>query len=126
MLPEGKVKLVDFPTRNADFRAIQLYLDEIPYLVCGDSNKLHAFLLHDFLQKNGITFDTIPSPRAPPARIPALSDDNRYRVVGMGYAEIYYDIHYFQLPYDGSRDYKIGPDKEFNQMLKEMFEGWNF
>lgn len=127
MIPEGKVKIIDFPNNNSrEFRIVQLYLDETPYMVCGNSDDLHAEVLEKFLKSHKIRFDTIPSPNNPKRQMPVLFDSNRYRVVGMGKADIHYDIRFFQLPYDISRDYKIGPDKEFNKMLMEMFAGWRF
>ena len=126
MLPEGKVKLVDFPLNDGEFKIVQIYLDETPYLVCGAYDDLHQELLKKFLISYEVNFDIIPAPGMPDFQVPALSDNKRYRVAGMGKSEIYYNIKYFQLPYHASHHYKICPDKEFNEMLKKMFIGWTF
>ena len=73
--------------------------------------------------------DTIPWSGFKNVKIPALEGE-RYKVVGMGEAGIYPDTHYFIIPCGASHDYKISPDKTFNQLIKKTLESsgerWSF
>ena len=58
--------------------------------------------------------------------IDALEKKEKYKVTGMGHSAANISKKRFILPYGVSAGYKIKADEEFNQLIKNDFEGWNF
>ena len=123
MILDDKIELLNFPDKKERFKVIQIYVDEKPYLVCGSMSFNHYEILKNFLEERKINFQMIQLRQN--FTIPS-SNGERYKVCGMGEAEVFPEIKFFQLPYGSSHDYKIGTDKAFNDRLKELFIGWEF
>ena len=117
MHQEIPIELVNFPTQRARFKIVQVFVDGKPYLLCGDhAGAFHSDILADFLQSMGIQFEGLTPPL----------EGKRFKVAGMGDAEIDPDSKFLQLPYGNSSCYRKGVDKDFNEMLRKMFPDWKF
>lgn len=128
------VKFVDMPEESEEFKIVQLYFKDEPYLLCrvkesdGNLNYYHEKILRSFLSNQGLeaNVDYVlikPKPdsffQIPPLELPGI-----YRVVGAGFASINSKNYEFQLPYGSSVDYSklgIGIDKDFNELIKKTF-----
>lgn len=123
-----KVQFVEFPKKNAHLKVIQIYVKEIPFLVCGGDHMNHSSILEDFLKSRNIEFKIIPLNRMVSG--PEPIKEGLYRTVGMGYAIVYPDDLWFTLPHNKSMTYGIGASKEFNDLIRktllEQNSKWNF
>ena len=121
-----EVKLIDFPAVDDRFKVVQLYHNSEPVLLCESRENnlfLHGRILEHYLKSQNIDFETfVPLQEFPESLMPKLELSNVYKVVGMGHAEVYPSMNFFQLPYWESRDYGIGVNKEFNELIKETFK----
>ena len=124
MTIERKVELIGKEIEG-QIKIVQIYLDDQPYLIYGHrSNSWHESLLKHFLIEKIGDYPTIPHPHYERDVMPALEGE-RYKVVGMGIAII--DSSEKKLIIykdDESFDYKIKPNKEFNELIKKSLEGW--
>jgi len=121
------VNIINLPDNEAEFKIVQMYHNEKPILLCG-SRKLgiknfHGLILEQYLKEQNINYDSFaPDEKFPNWLLPKLKLKDTYNVVGMGKMGIDQSIHYVQLPYGSSHDYKIGVNTEFNKLIKETFK----
>jgi hypothetical protein len=127
MTLDEDIEIIGLP-KNGEFKVVQLIVDQHhPVMVCGKTNSFHKDLLEDYLKYLEIQpeIDVIPIKTGGTKKLPKLEGE-RYRVVGMGSAEISSNIKFFQLPYGISVDYQIGVNEDFKKRLKQQFAGWEF
>jgi len=123
MALEQDIKIIDLPANNGEFSVVQLLFDGKPVMLCGYT--YHSEILGSYLRSQRIQPEKMELTGAfREVEIPIL-EGPRYKVVGMGRAKINPKRKQFQLPYDASADYGIGPSWEFREKLREKFQGWN-
>lgn len=89
------MKNIDLPEDFRTGKIVQLYIDNKPWLK-GDkteSDKRHFQLLEEILRKEGI--NNFPTLSMGDVKVPALTDGERYRVVGMGACEKFRNVYSF-------------------------------
>ena len=123
MALDDDIELVNLPEENAEFKVVQLIVRGRPVMLCGSIDALHAHILKEYLRSEGVEYETEPHKKHERVRLPKLVGEE-YEVVGMGQAEIYHSMKFFQLPHGYSRDYGIEPCDDFRVRLKQQFEGW--
>ncbi len=131
------VDFIDLPKYSEEFKVVQIYFKNKPFLLCGDEATLesqeyyHEKILRKFLSSQGLKAEVdyklvIPDSKSPYVKIPPVKVDNLYEVVGAGFAIIDSKNYYFQLPYGHSVDYKklgiLGVNEEFNNLIKQTLK----
>jgi len=113
------MKNIDLPVDFDTGKIVQLYIDGQPRLIGDNSakDKYHSDLLEEILRKEGIrNFPTIQLDSIP-VSVPALTDGERYIVVGMGVCQKFKNVYSF----DGlSMDYGIGIDTKHLEDLQTL------
>jgi hypothetical protein len=124
MTIDQKVEFIRLPKKGI-FKVVQIYLDNKPYLMCGDKEKYYHYqLLESFLLSKEVEYAStlVPGTKLKVADL----EGERYKVAGMGSASINQQEKKFDLPGGFSEGYKIRIDEEFNELIKKEFEGWDF
>ncbi|MEI7719152.1 MAG: hypothetical protein WCI72_04745 [archaeon] len=123
MALDEKIEIIDLP-QEGTFKVVQLLFDEKPIMLCGYS--YHADILENYLRSKEIRPHKMTIRKMLEEKeIPVLTGE-RYKVVGMGLAEIKQQDKIFQLPFDESGDYGIQPNYDFREQLRKQFVGWKF
>lgn len=123
MALEQDIEIIDLPNESTEFTVVQLFLDEKPVMLCGYA--YHSEILENYLRSKKIEPKKFAIKRTFREEDVPVLEGSRYKVVGMGRAKISTKNKQFQLPYDASADYSIGPNYDFREKLKERFHGWN-
>lgn len=118
---DSKIEIIDLP-QEGEFKVIQMLFDGKLIMLCGYND--HYEILENFLRQNGIPPErTIIKTLLGEKEIPKITGD-RYTIMGMGRSKINTNARKFQLPYDSSIDYNIGPNYTFRKQLERQFEDW--
>jgi len=117
-----ELPFVIWPKFNGDYKFIQLEVDSKPFLRFEhDCARIHASILRHFLHELSISPSSITGLCGISCPAP---EGERYRVFGMGKAEI--KLEYKRAFFSGaSRDYGIRPSKEFFDRYKLLIPDWN-
>ena len=84
------IEIINLPEEGR-FKIVQLLVDGRPVMVCGSTDLLHKDILRAYLISMGIDVPKLQDVELTP------SHGKRYRVYGMGEAEINQDTRFFQL-----------------------------
>lgn len=123
MALEQDIEIINLPNEKGEFKVVQLFLDGKPVMLCGYT--YHSEILETYLRSKEIELEKKTRKTLLGEVDIAVPEGPRYRVVGMGRAKIDPRRKQFQLPYDASADYGIGPNWEFREKLREEFQDWN-
>ncbi len=108
--------------KEGEFQIVQILINGELIMYCAHND--HSEMLETILRKYEIrpikkTITTMLGEKD----LPELSG-KKYTVLGMGRAKISTSTNQFQLPYDRSKDYNIGPDYTFRKILERQFSDW--
>ncbi len=120
MALDENIEIIGLP-ETGDFKVVQIFVDGHPIMVCGSSYRGHRDLLKNFLDSREIPYKTSDGAGTSP-----YLKQERYKVVGMGKAEIRQKNNFFRLPHGLSLYYGISVNAEFRERLKQQFAGWEF
>jgi hypothetical protein len=127
MADDSLVEIVNLSDHKGTYKAVQLLVDEKPFLVLGPSPRsFHYRLLESFLQERGISFITIQPPGTKiPCNVPALEGEH-YKVVGMGDIYLYPQEKLYTGMSGESQDYRVGIDPTHRSQVKRtlLAQGW--
>ncbi|MEK6906218.1 MAG: hypothetical protein AABW81_01205 [Nanoarchaeota archaeon] len=117
--------LESFPEESGEYKAIILRLDDKPALLLGMNNKLHSYILKDFLKKNNVNYNYMSKKLSSGfiVHIPE-SKGSRYDVVCMGKLEINIREKTFRLK-GNSHDYGLKINREGIDIVKSLYPDWN-
>jgi len=115
------IKIENMPVEG-EFQVVQVLIRGELVMYCAHND--HSEMLETILRKHEIqpnikTIKTMFGEKD----LPELYGDN-YTVLGMGRSKIKTSTKQFQLPYDRSKDYNIGPDYTFRKILENQFSDW--
>lgn len=116
-----RITIENLPNEG-EFQIVQILLNGELIMYCAHND--HSDMLETVLRKHQIqpirkTVKTMLGEKD----LPELYGE-KYTVLGMGRAKINTNTRQFQLPYDRSKDYNLGPDYTFRKILEHQFSDW--
>ena len=110
---------IAFPEEDGIYKVVQFFVDNIPCMEFGRFGKTdHSFLVAEFAKKIGVG---IVGKDTPIGVLPFLSDEDRYKMPGMGRCELKMVQEMRVAEFFGySTDYRIGISEEHLELSKSL------
>jgi len=113
-------QIVNYPKYKQQNKVVQLYIDDLPYLVV-QSNKegYHRTILLNFLKSKGID----PKTYSIEGKVLPELNGEQYDVVGMGVCTFYEEERIFMS--GKSMDYGLDIDKDHANQIAKLLGDWS-
>lgn len=127
---DDRIPTVNWPKASGTYKFVQLDVNGNPFLQFAETESdtvsghpSHPFILRVFLTARGIPFEIITSRNPFSGYDYPATQGERYKVLGMGQAEVNVENHSAMLR-GGSRTYNLGLNSEHLQKIREI-EAWD-